>query len=86
MTTEAHCASRLHWLLSPVFTAPRCIQFSTPITSNNPSPISSYQIATIGISIDNVVDAIEIEINQTNRKRQIIREISKSFEQLQKIA
>src|SRR5699024_9241494 len=40
ITTEEHCASLLPLALNPVLTCPICRQFSSPMTSINPSPIS----------------------------------------------
>lgn len=37
---EEHCAKRLPLALNPVLTCPICRQFSNPITSIRPSPIS----------------------------------------------
>ena len=42
-----------------------------------------HQISMMGISIDSVIDTLEIEINQTNRNRQIVGEINKSFKRFQ---
>ena len=44
MTMLEHCASRLPEARSPVFTCPMWRQFSNPITSINPSPISVDKI------------------------------------------